>query len=197
MLCSILIIFKKIILLHLDHVIVAVGVDIQFVILLCHEVRHLFQGQAVDHFSGVFIQLVEVIILCGKAIAAEDHISFYKEVHAVVGLIGAPPQQLLIFQIISKHKTCVRLGIAVHYRSPIEDPVLKPSVVAVDVPFVCGVFQYIQAVLAIKNTEFPIVPLVGVVLVIEAVSALTDHRERNVFGCVVPLIRHGNIIIRF
>jgi len=67
------------ILLHLDHVIVAIGVDIQFVILLCHEVRHLFQGQAVDHFSGVFIQLVEIIVLCGKAIAAEDHDPFTRK----------------------------------------------------------------------------------------------------------------------
>ena len=33
---------------------------IQPVILLCHEVRHLFQGQAVDHFSGVFIQTIEI-----------------------------------------------------------------------------------------------------------------------------------------
>ena len=97
---------------------------IQPIILLCHEVRHLFQGQAVDHFS------------------------FHKEIHAVVGLVGAPPQQLLIFQIIGKHKTGVRLGIAVHYRSPIEDSVLKAGVVAVDVPFVCGIFQYRQAVSA-------------------------------------------------
>lgn len=133
---------------YLNHIIVAIGVDIQFVILLCHEVRHLFQGQTADHFSGIFIQLVEVIILCGKAIAAEDHISFYEEVHAVVGLVGAPPHQLLIFQIIGKHKTGVRLGIAVHYRSPIEDSVLKAGVVAVDVPFVCGIFQYRQAVSA-------------------------------------------------
>ena len=109
---------------YLNHIIVAIGVDIQFVILLCHEVRHLFQGQAVAHFS------------------------FHKEIHAVVGLVGAPPQQLLIFQIIGKHKTGVRLGIAVHYRSPIEDSVLKAGVVAVDVPFVCGIFQYRQAVSA-------------------------------------------------
>ena len=109
---------------YLNHIIVAIGVDIQFVILLCHEVRHLFQRQAVAHFS------------------------FPKEIHAVGGLVGAPPQQLLIFQIIGKHKTGVRLGIAVHYRSPVEDPILKAGVVAVDVPFVCGIFQYRQAVSA-------------------------------------------------
>ena len=78
------------ILLHLDHIIVTIGVHIQPVILLCHKVRHLFQGQAVDHFSGVFIQLVEVIILCGKAIATENHISFHEKIHAVVGQTREP-----------------------------------------------------------------------------------------------------------
>ena len=150
---------------------------IQPVILHCHEVRHLFQWQSVDHFSGVFIQLIEIIILCGKAITAEDHVPFHEKVHAVVGLVCTSPQQLLIFQIIGKHKTGVRLGIAVHYRSPIEDPVLKAGVVAVDVPLVCGIFQYIQAVLTVENAQFSFVPLVGVVLVIEAVPALTDHGE--------------------
>jgi len=169
---------------------------IQPVILLCHEVRHLFQGQAVDHFSGVFIQLVEIIVLCGKAIATEDHVPFHEKIHAVVGLVGAPPQQLLIFQIIGKHKAGVRLGIAVHYRSPIEDPVLKAGVITIDVPFVCRIFQYIQAVLAVKNTEFPIVPLIGVILIIEAVPVHTDHGKRNVFQSTVPFVCKSNIVIR-
>ena len=127
---------------------------IQPAVLLCHEIRHFFRGRR-SITSRYFIQLIEIIVLCGKVHSRRRSRPLHEKVHAVIGLVCTSPQQFLIFQIICKHKTGVRLGIAVHYRCPIEDTILNAGVITIDVPFICRIFQYIQAVLAIKMLSLP------------------------------------------
>ena len=55
------------------------------------------------------IKLVEVVVLGGEAVSADDHIVFYDKVHGITGLVSASPEEFVIFQIIGKHETCGRL----------------------------------------------------------------------------------------
>lgn len=69
------------------------------------------------------IKLIEVVVLGGEAVSAEDDIVFYDKVHGVVSLVSASPEEFIIFQIIGEHETGIRLGIAVCHAGSIEDSV--------------------------------------------------------------------------
>ena len=85
------------------------------------------------------IKLVEVVVLGGEAVSAEDDIVFYDKVHGVTGLVSASPKEFVIFQIIGEHETGIRLGIAVCHAGTVENTVLQTGIVSVDVPFVGGI----------------------------------------------------------
>ena len=85
------------------------------------------------------IKLIEVVVLGGEAVSADDHIDFYDKVHGITGLVSASPEEFVIFQIIGKHETGIRLGVAVCHAGSVEDSVLQTGIISVDVPFVGGI----------------------------------------------------------
>ena len=85
------------------------------------------------------IELIEVVVLGGEAISADDHIVFYDKVHGVTGLVGSSQEEFVIFQIIGEHEAGIRLGVAVCHAGTVENTVLQTGIVSVDVPFVGGI----------------------------------------------------------
>ena len=85
------------------------------------------------------IKLVEVVVLVGEAVSADDHIVFYDKVHGITGLVSASPEEFVIFQIIGEHEAGIRLGVAVCHAGTVENTVLQTGIVSVDVPFVGGI----------------------------------------------------------
>lgn len=84
------------------------------------------------------IELIEVVVLGGEAISADDHIVFYDKVHGVTGLVSASPEEFVIFQIIGEHEAGIRLGVAVCHAGTVENTVLQTGIVSVDVPLSVG-----------------------------------------------------------
>ena len=85
------------------------------------------------------IELIEVVVLGGEAVSADDHIVFYDKVHGITGLVSASPEEFVIFQIIGEHETGIRLGVAVCHTGSVEDSVPQTGIISVDVPFVGGI----------------------------------------------------------
>ena len=92
------------------------------------------------------IELIEVVVLGGEAVSADDHIVFYDKVHGITGLVSASPEEFVIFQIIGKHKAAIRLCVTICHTDAIKDIIQEAGIIAVDIPFIRWILQHIQTI---------------------------------------------------